>query len=103
MKNVIVGYVECDKCNEYVTIEDPKALTIWYHPDDPRPLSEVNCPKCGKLISDRIDHEHMANFRRRGCHLKSLSEKFSALTEEDIDNWIFDADFKNSFGKQRIT
>lgn len=88
MDNVgYLGYVECDNCTKYVYIDSPSDIAIWYHPDDPKPLAEVTCTECDHLTVSRIDFHEMINFRKRGCVVKSLNEKFSPLTEKMIDEW----------------
>jgi hypothetical protein len=82
-----IGYLECDNCSSFVYIKKPDDVQIWYHPDDPRPLCEAKCTKCNTLVSSRIDFDHMANFKRRGCAVKDFNDKFAPLTEADIDAW----------------
>lgn len=92
-----IGYVECDNCDQYVYIKDARDLKIWFHPDDPKPLSEIECTNCHTLVQSRISWEHMVNFRRRGCKVTDLNERFTPLTEEEIENWDFDADYEKYF------
>ena len=84
-----IGYVECDSCDHYVHINEPNDIKIWYHPDDPQPLAEVDCPKCGETVQSRIAFDHMRNFRMRGCVIKDWNDRFedTPLTEELIDKW----------------
>lgn len=82
-----LGYVECDKCTNFVYIDSPSEIAIWYHPDDPKPLAEVMCTECNHLVVSRIEFHEMANFRKRGCVVKSLNDKFTPLTEQMIDEW----------------
>lgn len=89
-----IGYLECDNCSKIVYITKPSEIEIWFHPDDPRPLCEAKCTNCGEMVSSRIDHDHMANFKRRGCSVRDLNDKFPPLTEEEIESWDVEADLK---------
>lgn len=91
-----IGYLECDNCNSFVYIKKPGDVKIWFHPDDPRPLTEAACPKCNHVVSSRIDYEHMRNFVKRGCKLSDFNERFSPLTEDEIDAWDIDAELAAS-------
>lgn len=87
-----IGYAECDNCFKFVYYNDPSQIDIWYHEDDPCVLAEVKCTFCGHIVVSRIAYDHMANFRRRGCVLKDLNDKFPPLTEQEIDEWDIDAE-----------
>jgi hypothetical protein len=82
-----LGYLECDNCLKFVYINSPADIHIWYHPDDPKPLAEASCGECGHTVSSRIDFIEMANFRKRGCLIRSFGDKFSPLSEQMIDEW----------------
>lgn len=87
-----LGYVQCDDCDRFVYIKKPTDIVIWFHPDDPRPLCEVTCPSCNKLVASRIDFDHMANFRRRGVTIRDFNDKFEALSEQMIEEWDIDSE-----------
>ena len=87
-----IGYAECDECQEFVYYSDPSQINIWYHQDDPSALAEVECPKCKHIIVSRIPFDHQANFKKRGCVFKSFNEKFTPLTEKEIDEWDIEAE-----------
>lgn len=88
-----LGYLECDNCDSYVYLNKPEDINVWFHPDDPRPLAEALCPKCGNTVSSRIPHDHMANFKRRGVIIRDFNDKFEPLTEEMIEAWDIESEF----------
>lgn len=98
MKTVIIGYVQCDNCREYVDIDAPQRVTIWSHPDDPKALASVACPQCEFVTTSPIESDHLANFQKKGCVVKPYSDRFEPLTEKAIDEWDFDADYEQHFG-----
>lgn len=87
-----IGYLECDNCSEFFYIKKPDDIKIWFHPDDPQPLCESTCGNCNHVVSARIDFDHMANFKRRGCVIRDWNDRFGPLTEEEIDGWDIDAE-----------
>jgi hypothetical protein len=91
MKSFLV-HATCDECTEVTYVRDAAGVKIWYHPDDPEPLSEVICGHCGYVIQCRIGMDHMLNLRQRGVEVKDLNDKFEPLTEEMIDEWDIDAE-----------
>lgn len=93
-----LGYVECDNCEHFVHFNEPDQIKIWYHPDDARPLAEVNCPKCGHTTKSRIDGDHVHNLRMRGCVISDWNDKFAddPLTEGMIDEWAKQLDTDES-------
>lgn len=92
-----IGYAECDNCKKFVHYSDPGEIHIWYHPDDPNPLVEVDCKNCGAKVSSRITLDHMINFRKRGCVIHDWNLKFSDLKEQDIDEWDIESDRASFF------
>ena len=90
----MIGYVECDDCGAFTYLCRADEITIWYHPDDPKPVAEAYCAACDSVVSARIDFDHMANFKRYGCKVVSLHHKFEELTEEAIDEWDIDSELQ---------
>lgn len=89
----VIGYIECDSCSRYTQIDNPEQVTIWYHPDG-KPIASVECTSCGDTVESKIGMDHMRNFKKHGCRISDLSDKFEPLTEEMIDNWDIDAELK---------
>ena len=94
-----IGYVECEKCKTITYINKPKQIKIWAHPDDEFPLAQVQCSKCKEKVEKRLTWDHVSNFRKRGCKILSLNEKFDKITEEEIDAFKtnFDAEYARFF------
>lgn len=91
-----IGYAECDDCHKFVYYSDPANIYIWDHPND-KTIAEVVCPLCGLKIVSQISADHRENFRRRGCVINHINDKFPPLTEKDIDEWDIDAGLLEHF------
>ena len=87
-----LGYVECDECGKYTYINKPEEVKIWFHPDDAKALAEVDCVNCGVTVESKISFDHVQNFKRRGCTIMGLNDRYAPLTEEFIDEWDIDGE-----------
>jgi hypothetical protein len=87
-----LGYATCDECDELTYFDEPSNINIWFHPDDPKVLAEVDCVHCGYSIQARMGYDHLMNLKRRGCVVRDFNDKFEPLTEEMIDAWDIDAE-----------
>lgn len=94
-----IGFVECDKCKHVTYINKTKQIKIWAHPDDEYPIAQVTCVKCKNKVETKLTWDHVSNFRKRGVKVLSLSEKFTKITEKEIDDFKenFDAEFAKLF------
>jgi hypothetical protein len=94
-----IGFVECEKCSTITYINKPKEVKIWHHPDDDMPITQVKCKKCGMLVEQRITWDHVSNFRKRGCKILPLSNRYPRITEEAICDFEenFDAKYERFF------
>lgn len=85
-------HARCDECDNLTYVKDSEGVKIWYHPDDPEPLTEVICGHCGYVIQERIGMDHLMNLRARGVQVRDFNDKFEPLTEEMIDEWDIEAE-----------
>jgi hypothetical protein len=92
-----LAHARCGSCDKTVYMKNPADIKIWYHPDDPNPLTEVVCSFCGEIIRARITPDHYMNLRKRGCMIRGYGDRFEPLTEEMIDNWDIDAELSIHF------
>lgn len=88
MSVAYIGTIECTACGKYTYIQNTNEVTIWYHPDDDKPLCEVSCTNCKKKVSTRLTWDHVANFKKRGCKILDFGDRFPPLSDKEIDEFV---------------
>lgn len=83
-----LGHVICSECG-YRHIRQASQVTIWYAKDQKRQTATVVCDGCGNSIDSNIGLEDLIAFTQLGVTAKPLSDKFTPLTEAQIDEWDF--------------